>query len=128
MKNVKSLFTIVVLAVAVAGTAFALPPGKGGPSKSLTSKADFEALKSGDKLVLVCKASDSMQIIEVKDQAHALQLCKDGEMVHCPECKKDYKVKHGGHPAGKGASRTSREVVIVNDAGEPCMFYAKLSE
>ena len=128
MKNVKSLFTIVALAVAVSGTAFALPPGKGTPGKSLTSKADFEALKSGDQLALVCKVSNSVQVIDIKDQAHALQLCKDGEMVHCPECKKDYKVKHGGHPAGKGGAHTSSEVVIVNDAGEPCMFYAKLSE
>lgn len=127
MKNITSLFTILTVAIAMAGTAFALPPGKGGPRTALTSQADFEALKPGDQLVLVCKTSDSIQIIEVKDEAHALQLCKDGEMVHCPECKKSYKVKRGGHPAGKGPQGTSREVVIVNEDGEPCMFYAKLS-
>lgn len=127
MKHTTFLITIAIVALAMMGSVFAQPPGKGGPRKSLASQSDFEALKPGDQLVLVCKTSDSIQIIEVKDEKQALQLCKDGEMVHCPECKKSYKVKQGGHPAGKGGAGISREVVIVNEKGEPCMFYAKLS-
>lgn len=126
MKHISSLITVTLLTLAMAGSALALPPGKGGPQESLSKKADFEALKAGDQLVLVCKSSDSIQIVEVKDEQHALQLCKDGEMVHCPICKKSYKVKQGGHPAGKGGPQGVPEIVIVNDAGEPCMFYARL--
>lgn len=126
MNTIKSLFTASLVMAALATTAFALPPGKGGPQKALTSQADFEALKPGEQLVLVCKNSDSIQVIEVKDEKHALQLCKDGEMLHCPECKKDYKVSRGGHPAGKGAPGSTSEVVIVGEDGKPCMFYAKL--
>jgi len=124
MNTLKSLFTASLVMAALATTAFALPPGKGGPQKALTSQADFEALKPGEQLVLVCKASDSIQIVDVKDEKHALQMCKDGEMVHCPMCKKEYKVRSVGNPA-KGQT-TVREVTIVNEKGEPCMFYARL--
>lgn len=125
MKHLKSLITVAVLTLAVAGSAFALPPGKGGSQPALKSKADFEALKPGDQLVLVCKTSDSVQIIEVKDEKHALQLCKDGEMVHCPECKKSYKTTYVGAPH-KGQQTVVRKLQIVNKQGEPCMFYARL--
>lgn len=125
MKTLKSLFTTSLLMAVMAASALALPPGKGGPpSEALTKKADFEALKPGEQLVLVCKASDSIQIVDVKDEKHALQMCKDGEMVHCPMCKKEYKVRSVGNPA-KGQTTVS-EVTIVNEKGEPCMFYARL--
>ncbi len=127
MKTATYVLTALLAVFIIGSTAMAQPPGKGGPRKALATQADFEALKSGDQLVLVCKTSDSIQIIDVKDEKHALQLCKDGEMVHCPECKKEYKVRRGGHPAGKGGHGVKREVVIVNEAGEPCMFYARLN-
>jgi peroxiredoxin len=126
MNTLKTLFTASIVMALMAASALALPPGKGGPRKALATQADFEALKAGDQLVLVCKTSDSIQIIDIKDEKHALQLCKDGEMVHCPECKKEYKVRRGGHPAGKGGQGVKRDVVIVNEDGEVCMFYAKL--
>lgn len=126
MNTIKSLFTASLVMAVLASSAFALPPGKGGPQKALTTPADFEALKPGDQLVLVCKTSDSIQIIDVKDEKHALRLCKEGTMVHCPECKKDYKVSRGGHPGGKGSGAAKSEVVIVDESGKPCMFYAKL--
>lgn len=127
MNALKTLFTASLVMAVLAASALALPPGKGGPRNALATQADFEALKPGDQLVLVCKTSDSIQIIDVKDEKHALQLCKDGEMVHCPECKKDYKVRRGGHPAGKTGRGIKRDIVIVNADGEPCMFYAKLN-
>lgn len=125
MKNrIVPAVTAAIAAVALSATAFALPPGKGGLSSSLTKESDFEALKPGDKVALVCKTSDSVMIIDIADEAQALALCKEGAMVHCPACKKDYKVTRG-NPTGKGAPNR-REVVIVNDEGEPCMFYAKI--
>lgn len=117
------LIVVTALAVAMTGSAFAQ---KDGVHKALATQADFKALKPGDQLVLVCKTSDSIQIIDIKDAKQALQLCKDGTMVHCPDCKKTYTVRRGGHPAGKGSKVAKRDVVIVNEKGEPCMFYAKL--
>lgn len=128
MKTLKTILTTTLTIAALSSVAFAQSPGKGDSRKALTSQADFEALKADDQLVLVCKTSDSIQIIDVKDEKHALQLCKDGEMAHCPECKTSYKVRRIGNPARKGAAGFKREVVIVNKNGEPCMFYAKLSK
>lgn len=126
MKTLKTLLTTTLAIAALSSAAFALPPGKGGLAHpSLKKDADFEALKAGDKVALVCKTSDSVTIIEIKDQKQALEMCKDGTMVHCPDCKKEYKVTRG-NPTGKGAP-DRREVVVVNEDGEPCMFFAKLS-
>ncbi len=125
MKNLKQLLNVSLVIMALSATALALPPGKGGrTSPALTKESDFKALKADEQVVLVCKTSNSITVIEVKDEQAALALCKDGAMVHCPTCKKEYKVTRG-NPSGKG-SPNRREVVIVNDKGEPCMFYAKL--
>ncbi len=113
-------------ALALGATAFAQAPGKGGPAlPSLTKQSHFEALKAGDRVALVCKASDTITVIDIKDQKAALELCREGRMVHCPVCKKDYKVIWT-NPSGKsGGPKTS--VAIVNESGEPCMFFARLS-
>lgn len=126
MKVLNTILTTLAIA-ALSSAAFAQTADKGDSRKALTSQADFEALKANDQLVLVCKTSDSIQIIDIKDEKHALQLCKDGEMAHCSECKASYKVRRIGHPARKGAAGFKQEIVIVNENGEPCMFYAKLS-
>jgi len=105
--------------------AFALPPGKdGSPVPVLTKKSQFEALKPGDKLALVCKASDTVMVIDVKDSKQAMALCKEGRMIHCPDCKKKYKITWIG-PGKSGGQQT--KLVIVNEKGEPCMYFAKLS-
>lgn len=105
--------------------AHALPPFKGGPpSEVLLKKSDFEKLKPGDRVVLVCKASDSVQLIEIKDKKQAMQLCAEGRMIHCAGCRKHYKVLWR-NPAGKTGG-PDYKMTIVNDKGEPCMFMARL--
>jgi hypothetical protein len=125
MKTLKSVLTVTAALIAFSSAAFALPPGKGGPASPAMKKGDFDTLKSGDKVALVCKVSDSVTIIDVKDEKAALELCKEGAMVHCPTCKKEYKTTWV-NPTGKGAGPQTK-VVIVNDKGEPCMFYAKIA-
>ncbi|HMP89692.1 MAG TPA: hypothetical protein PJ991_05800 [Kiritimatiellia bacterium] len=72
----------------------------------MATEADFAALEPGDKIALVCK---------------------QGNVIHCPQCKFDFKVTRKGHPAGKGSGAgLQEEVVIVNANGEPCMFYSKI--
>jgi hypothetical protein len=53
------------------------------------------------------------------------KLCKEGRMVYCPVCKKKYKVTWT--PPGKSGGPLTEKLTIVNEKGEPCMFFAKLS-
>jgi len=124
MKSFKSLITATVALLALSTAAFALPAWKGGPASPSMTKGDFQTLKAGDKIALVCKVSNSVTVIDIKDQKMALELCTAGKMVHCPLCKKDYKITLG-NPNGKGVGPQSK-VVVVNEKGEPCMFFAKL--
>lgn len=116
-----ALFTVLVFT----SQAHALPPFKGGaPSEVLSKKSDFEKLKPGDRVVLVCKASDSVQLIDIKDKNQAMQLCAEGKMIHCAGCRKHYKVTWG-NPAGKTGG-PNYKMIIVNAKGETCMFMARL--
>jgi len=125
MKTIKSILTTTVALIALSSAAFALPAWKGGPATPAMNKGDFDGLKAGDKVALVCKVSDSVTIIDIKDQKTAQELCKEGQMVECPMCKKQYKTTFV-NPTGKGAGPQTK-VVIVNEKGEPCMFFAKVS-
>lgn len=115
------LFTVLVSS----SHAHALPPFKGGPSSEvLLKKSDFEKLKPGDRVVIVCKASNSVKLIDIKDKNEAMQLCAEGRMIHCGGCRKDFKVVWG-NPTGKTGG-PNYKMSIVNAQGEPCMFIARL--
>lgn len=123
MKTLKSILTTTAALIALSSAAFALPPGKGGPE--LTTKAQFNELKAGDKLILVCKMDDSRKEITIKDAAAAAKLCEQDTKVHCGSCKKDYKVTWT-NPSGKtGGPDTT--MAIVDENGKPCMVYIKAS-
>lgn len=124
MKALKTLLTTTLALVVLSSAAFALPAWKGGPATPAMNKGDFDNLKAGDKVALVCKTSDSIVVIDIKDQKEAQELCSEGRMIHCPTCKKEYKTTFV-NPTGKGPGPQTK-VVIVNDKGEPCMFFAKL--
>jgi hypothetical protein len=124
MKTFRILITAFIAALALSSACHALPPGKDGPLLPvLNKKSQFEALKSGEKLVLVCKASDTVMVIDIKDSKQAMALCKEGRMLHCPDCKKRYKITWIG-PGKSGGQQM--KLVIVNEKGQPCMFFAKL--
>jgi len=124
MKTIKSILTTTLAVLTFATGALAAPGKNPETSPALKHESDFAALKVGDKVALVCKASDTVTVIDIKDQKEALALCKEGKMVECPDCKKEYKVTRG-NPTGKGTP-DRHEVVVVNEKGEPCMFFAKL--
>ena len=91
---------------------------------TLTKKSQFEELKGGDKVVLVCKMCDTVNVFDIKDKKHAMALCKEGRMIHCQVCKKKYKVTW----TPRQIRRTDRyKLTIVDEKGKPCMFLAKLS-
>ena len=121
MRTIQAIITTTFAVLALTSAAFAQPPGKGGPE--LTTKAQFAELKAGDKVILTCKMCNTHKVIDIKDSKSAMELCKEGKTVHCPSCKKDFKVAWG-HPAGKtGGPDTT--VTIVDESGKPCMVYSK---
>ena len=106
-------------------SAFALPPWKGGPAlEVIEKKSDVEKLGPKSQLVLVCKASNTVTIIDIKDEKQARKLCAEGSMIECKDCHKDYKVVWK-NSAGKTGS-PELKMDIVNAKGESCMFLAKL--
>ena len=126
MKTLRSIIIACVAIFALSLVAFALPSGKTGAQlPTLTKKSQFEELKGGDKLALICKMCDTVKVIDIKDAKQAMALCKEGRMVYCPVCKKKYKVTWTA-PSKSGGPLTNK-LIIVNEKGEPCMFYAKLS-
>jgi hypothetical protein len=125
MKTIRSLITACIAIFALSPVAFALPPGKDGAQlPTLTKKSQFEELKDGDKVALVCKMCDTVKVIDIRDAKKAMALCKEGRMVYCPVCKKKYKVTWTA-PGKSGGPVT--KLTIVSEKGEPCMFFARLS-
>jgi uncharacterized protein YbaR (Trm112 family) len=123
MKTIRSLITACIAIFALSSVAFALPPGKTGAQlPTLTKKSQFEELKGGDKVALVCKMCDTVKVLDIKDAKQAMALCEEGRMVYCPVCKKKYKVTWT-IPSKSGGP----QVTIVNEKGERCMFFAKLT-
>ena len=124
MKTLRSLVTASIAILALSSVAFALPPWKTGAQlPTLTKKSQFEELKGGDKVVLVCKMCDTVNVFDIKDKKHAMALCTEGRMIYCQVCKKKYKVTWT--PGKSGGPRY--KLTIVDEKGKPCMFFAKLS-
>ncbi|MFM8364540.1 MAG: hypothetical protein ACKOAS_05240 [Verrucomicrobiota bacterium] len=116
-----------------AGLAFALlAPGAqaqswlktGMPIPPIHKKAHVEEIPPGSKLVLVCKASDTVTLIDIKDRKQAMKLCTEGTMLQCRDCHQKFKVVWR-NPTGKGAD-PEKIMEIVNSKGEPCMFLARV--
>lgn len=125
MKNLKSLTLTASFCALFLSSAFALPPWKGGPAlEGIEKKSEVENLGPKSQLVLVCKASNTVTIIDVKDAKEALKLCAEGRMVECKDCHRHYKVVWK-NPTGKSGGNELK-MDIVNAKGESCMFLAKL--
>ena len=67
---------------------------------------------------------DTVNVFDIKDKKHAMALCKEGRTIHCEVCKKKYKVTWTGPRKSGGPTR---KLIIVDEKGKPCMFFAKLS-
>jgi hypothetical protein len=126
MKTLRSIITACVAIFALSPVAFGLPAGKDGAKlPTLTKKSQFEELKGGDKVVLVCKMCDTVKVIDVRDTKQAMALGKEGRAIHCEVCKKKYKVTWTA--PGKSGGPLTTKLLIVDEKGKPCMFFAKLS-
>jgi hypothetical protein len=125
MKTLRSLITASLAIFALSSVAFALPPWKTGAQlPTLAKKSQFEELKGGDKVVLACKMCDTVNVFDIKDKKHAMELCKEGRTIHCQVCKKKYKVTWTGPRKSGGPTR---KLIIVDEKGQTRMFLARLS-
>ena len=94
------------------------------PATTLRTTGEFAQLQPGDRIAYVCKQCDSVHLQAIENKEQAMALCKEGETVSCPSCRKKYKTTFRG-PRSK-AGRPG-EVSYVNEKGEECMFVAKLA-
>jgi len=125
MKNLKSLILTASLCTLFISSAFALPPWKGGPAlEIIDKKSDVQSLGPKSQLVLVCKASNTVTLIDIKDEKQARKLCTEGTMIECKDCKKHYKVVWKNSTGKTGSPELKMD--IVNAKGESCMFLAKI--
>ena len=121
-KPIRSLLATAVLGV-LASLAYAGP----GPQywQTLRKPEEFKQLKAGDKIAYVCNQCQTVSEVTVDSPAHAMEHCKEGAEVTCPQCKKKVKVVTKGPPKNPSIER---QVSYVNEKGEPCLFVAKVPE
>lgn len=125
MKHIKNLLLAGLALALVIPAANAQPWSKAGaPAERIHKMAQVEKLGPGSQLVLVCKGSDSVMLIDIKDKKEAIKLCTQGRMIQCRDCHRKYKVIWK-NPTGKGPGPMST-MEIVNAKGEPCMFLARI--
>ena len=90
MKTLKSLITACIAIFALSSVAFALPPGKDGAQlPTLTKKSQFEELKSGDKVELVCKMCDTVKVIDIRDAKEVIALCNEAGWFIVPSARRN---------------------------------------
>jgi len=124
-KTMKKMNLLLAGLVLAGSTAMAQPWGKSGvPMERIHKKSQIEQIGKGAQLVLVCKGSDTVTLIDIKDKKEAMELCADGRMIHCRDCRKKFHVVWR-NPIGKGPGPRST-MEIVNAKGEPCMFLARI--
>lgn len=122
----KSLSTIIrlVMATAALGVIASVTYAGPGPQywESLTKKAQFDQLKTGEKLSYICTVCKAVSETPIKSPEHAMELCKVGATVTCPSCKRIAKVVMKGQ---RNDPSSHTEVAYVNEKGEECAFFAK---
>jgi hypothetical protein len=125
MKIRNSLTLSASLCALFISSALALPPWKGGPAlEIIQNKSDVEKLGPKSQLALVCKSSNTVTVIDIKDEKQAKKLCAEGAMIECKDCKKHYKVVWKNAPGKTGSPELKMDIVNAN--GESCMFLARL--
>ena len=87
MKHIKNLLLAGLALALFIPAVNAQPWSKAGtPIERIHKKAQVEKLGPGSQLVLVCKGSDSVMLIDIKDKKEAIKLCTQGRMIHCRDC------------------------------------------
>jgi hypothetical protein len=93
--------------------------------QTLHEQAQFNDLKTGDKVAYVCNMCKSVTETTISSPEQAMAQCKEGATVTCPMCHATTKVVL---KRARNDAPSHTEVVYVDDKGQECMFLAKVSE
>jgi len=117
----QQLVGLSALILIFATTLFAGRTPGGRMQERLAAQRDFEDLKPGDRVAMVCKMCDSISVTEIESHEDAMALCEEGTEIKCSSCGETTRVVRRG-PASKGRP----EVSFRNEHGMECMHMAKL--
>lgn len=113
---------LLLLAVVAGAAALSVYVGRAKVGGSLTTKAHFEQLRPGDRIVYVCLQCDASRTVELTSVAEAMEHCREGATFDCPGCKDEMRVVL---KEMTGASGSSFEVHYINKKGHECLTIAK---
>jgi hypothetical protein len=92
-------------------------------TEPLRNEAQFHLLKVGDKVAYACNQCKTVSETGIESHAQAMTLCKVGESVACPSCKKTTKVVM---KSGRNDPPARYVIAYVNEKGEECAFVTKV--
>lgn len=120
MKPTHVFLVVVGLVVGAGVTSVVWERSKYG--EILNTRAQFEQLKPGDRIVYVCRDCAARRRVALTSVAEAMEYYREGAKLSCPGCKDEMRV------VLKETSRTSGptvEVHYVNEKGHECLTIAK---
>ena len=113
---------LILVALLAGATALSVYIGRANVGEPITTRAQFEQLHPGDRIVYVCRECDSKRTVELTSVAEAMEYCREGATFSCPGCKDEMRV------VLKETRRHSEAVVevhYVNKKGHECLTIAK---
>lgn len=120
MKATRVFLGIVVLTVLAGVVSVIRARSKHG--EILHMRAQFEQLKSGDRIVYVCRQCDGEREVVLNSDAAALEHYREGSTIICPGCNHKMKVVVKRTP---GAPGSADEIRYFNEKGHECLTVAK---
>jgi DNA-directed RNA polymerase subunit RPC12/RpoP len=93
--------------------------------KSLGTESQFKQLKTREPIVYVCNQCKTVSEVKIESQEHAMELCKEGTTIKCPSCKTKVRIVR---KTKRNDPATHTEVIYVNEKGEECGFFARITK
>ncbi|MBX3750161.1 MAG: hypothetical protein KF897_08740 [Opitutaceae bacterium] len=119
--NLPRVFAVIL--GLIAGTAaLSVYLSRAAVGELLTTRAQFEQLRPGDRIVYVCRQCDAKRTVALASVAEALEYCREGATLSCPGCKDEMRVVLKQVP---GAPDSAVEVHYFNKKGHECLTIAK---
>ena len=113
---------IGILLLIVVGGVVSVVRARSKYGEVLNTRAQFEQLNTGDRIVYVCRQCDARQTVVIRSDDHAMDFCREGAQLSCPGCNDEMRVvlKQTTRAAGPAV-----EVHYVNKKGHECLTSAR---